>query len=696
MGPEHKDTVANLYRIGLRPAREYLFRGLRPAPDAPKPGNSVTRGKFLYRLEESTDTPEKVAATFGLLKDFVDLGLRAALSQCDLFFDLSPFSLQVTIEKEFLHREKVFSILRSIQMQVVAHVDGLYLAVLPGRRLYNRMPLAEVLRLLGEHALHFPLRILCYAGDPGEEKWQDAQLLSVDHKACLVRVPSLRVQEITVPSERVIPRLGKIHIKSLLRLLHSSTNLDKILQEVTYKDRPNELNQQFLRDHVRPLFPLRISTTEVELSDHLSDLAELGGDLLTHDSQLKASSDQGEVISPSILDGLRRMEYRNARERPVVLLTTPERRDGLETLVRVLNSPEVSFAGYRGLPVHFGIRLKPSPQLLLSKDVEGYVALAESLVLSPDPEKSDALVLVALSEEDESYLKPIPLYYRLKAIFSRTGHASQMVDEATLTNKYARWNLALNIAAKLGSVPWSLAHSDELEPVDLFLGLSFSQIRTEQLGVSRTVAYVNVFDRSGGWRLLWSDGATFNFAQRVEVFPRVARDAVLSATDEPASLRLVEVHYNKRFGRAERMAIAQGVKSVSPEASVLFVSINDEHPVRFSSRKLPHGAAERGTYVEVGDGGAFLQTVTGDRLCPSPRPLRLIVFPDHCRVKPECQEVARRVLALTRLNWKSIREYSTLPVTILYSSAVARLTNYFGHTDWGGIDHQLKRRAWFL
>jgi argonaute-like protein implicated in RNA metabolism and viral defense len=318
------------------------------------------------------------------------------------------------------------------------------------------------------------------------------------------------------------------------------------------------------------------------------------------------------------------------------------------------------------------------------------------MTLSPSSEKRASLAFIALSEEDETYLQPVPLYYRLKALLARTGHPSQMVDYDTLTNPYARWNLALNIAAKLGAIPWTLEDVSVLRPVDLFLGFSYSTIRTDGLGQSRNIAYVNVFDSAGTWRVFCADGNVFSFEDRFRTFPRIASDAVRSATDNPTSLRFIEVHYNKRFGFKERQAIANGIRSQAPNASIVFVSIADSHPVRLFDPTNSQHALGRGAVLQLGEGTSYIQTIDSAKATGLPRPLRVQVYRDFCLANDDPLDISKRVLALTRLNWRSVKDFSSLPVTVLYSSLVARLTNYFSLTDWKDIDHSLKRTPWFL
>jgi hypothetical protein len=207
---------------------------------------------------------------------------------------------------------------------------------------------------------------------------------------------------------------------------------------------------------------------------------------------------------------------------------------------------------------------------------------------------------------------------------------------------------------------------------------------------------VNVFDQSGAWKMFCAESAAFSFEERLKVFPRLAASAVRTATETPQALRLVEVHYNKKFSRTERKAVVDGIRGVAPKASVIFVSISDDHPVRFLDPQDSTKAAARGTALMQGTDRAYLQTVPEVAGTEPPRPLRVQTYREFCALPETIDNICTRLLALTRLNWRSVRDYAALPVTILYSGRVAKFTNYFSLEDWTDIDHRLKRTPWFL
>lgn len=693
----------NLFELTFSPPLRTMYRGLRQAEQKSDRGQTVVWGKHVYSPIKTAVCPERVETSPEVLKNMIHKSLAAEIVSSDKFFDTHPGTLSATVAARLLHKEEAFSIARSFQLQILFDHRAFYVAVLAGLKLYNRLRLPDVLRLLGENALSPPYGALCFAGKGTDARWRDGKVLALSGGSCVVHVPSIHPSEITVPAQRVIPRLGAVMIKRLLHMKGSRTRVELKLKQLRSKAQGGEGEYLFrssvevLQEHVRPLFPLALGDHRVTVADKPFSTASLDATTIEKHFRCASEIDGQRHVFDSPLNGLQTVRFSQARSHPVALFCTPETRQGAEALVAALNSPPDTVGGFRGMTSHFGIELRQLPDSpYVVRDVEEYVRVAQDLVLSPSPDKENALALIALSEEDETYRQPVPLYYRLKALLARSGHPSQMVSNDTLTNKYARWNLALNIAAKLGAIPWTLEDRRSLEPVDMFLGFSYSSIRTERLGQSRNIAYVNVFDGSGTWQVFCADGSVFSFEERLKVFPRVAAEAVRSATDEPERLRLIEVHYNKRFGYRERQAIASGIREHAPDASIIFVSISDDHPLRFFDAHSPQWSCERGSVFQPGPTTAYVQTIEADRFSGLPRPLRVQVYRDFSTVAEDPLAVSERVLGLTRLNWRSVKDYSSLPVTVLYSSLVAKFTNYFSLTDWKEIDHHLKRTPWFL
>lgn len=698
-----QSPFTNLYELNINPVPHTLFRGRRLEEESGVPLGLIGLGKYYYSFIPNKLCPEQLFAPEKHLKDIIHNTIASRLEQSGLFFDVSKKGLGATVAGNLLHKEDVFSIARAFQLQVLFDKKSYYLALLANLKLYNRVRLPEVIKLLGEKSLSFPQAALCFTGEGAEAKWRDGKLLSITNDACYVSVPSIHPSEITLPLNRVIPKLDIVTVKRLAFLKGSKTGIEQVFKNLRSGPQKNEgavalqASQGVFEEYISPLFPINIEGLSISLSKTSARAENINFIKVEQTVKCVSKLDGESHIFDSILRGLQAISFKRAEPHPVAIFATQDTAAKVKNLIASLNSPTETVGGFKGMPKHFGIELRPVSEVpYIVNDVEDYIDQVRNLTLSPDPLKRSALMLIVLSEEDETFRKSVPLYYRLKALLARTGHASQMVDRDTLTNKYARWNLALNIAAKLGAIPWTLADNSPLKPVDLFLGFSFSSIQSESIGQSRNIAYVNVFDGSGTWQIFCADGTTFSFEDRHKVFPKIASDAIRTATDNPNALRLIEVHYNKRFSHRERKAIAQGILSQAPEASIVFVSINDDHPIRFFNSSGIQNAAPRGTVLGLGAGTTFVQTIDADNWSGLPRPLRLQVYNDFAHSPKDAVDVSKRILALSRLNWRSVRDNSSLPVTILYSSLVARLTNYFGQTDWREIDHSLKSSPWFL
>lgn len=699
------EAFGNLFRITFSPALDVIYRGARPGDSSKRPAGTVVVGRYVYSPLDLPGCGEKVRASARVVRLMIHQYLRVAIAENAQFFDVSSFSLSASIAGQVLHREDTFSVAQSFELQLVFREDDMFLAILAHQSVYNRLHLPEVVQLLGADCTTVPRAGLCFTGPVGEERWRDCQILEVGSSGrALVHAAGASPSQISIPQERVIPKLALPLIKRLLSAKRSGTNVELLLKRLRAPHGTLEAKhlweacEAIRAKYIAPIFPIQFGLCEVNLDSEPVSLRELESEVI-EERFLCVPRAGGASGFDSIHELLRNNRYSQPVDKPVVVFCTRATKKKMSKLVEELNKPSVGVGGFAGMPTNFNMRIAPLPGAeYLAEQPEKYMEIAHKGGMSPDAEKRSALALVALSEDDETFAHPVPLYFRLKGLFAHFGRPSQVVDPKTVDNKYAYWNLALNLAAKLGQVPWTLEEPALLAPVELFLGFSYSLIRPKELGQRRNIAYVNVFGADGTWKLFYSDDDVFSFEERLRRFPRLAASAVQSATDDAGKLNVVEVHYSKRFGRRERQAIAEGIRSVAPRASIIFVSVSQAHPVRFFNPTNEQVSCPRGTILKLDEETAYVQTVKADKWpgAGHPRPLRVHVYRDYCTLQEDCFTVSKRILGLTRLNWRSIREYSSLPVTILYASLVARLTNYFSFLEWKQIDHDLKRTPWFL
>jgi hypothetical protein len=206
-------------------------------------------------------------------------------------------------------------------------------------------------------------------------------------------------------------------------------------------------------------------------------------------------------------------------------------------------------------------------------------------------------------------------------------------------------------------------------------------------------------------------GGHFNYIGNTEPVPFEDRDTRLAKLigdaiqryAQQGSVSHVHIHHGHSLKFDTSSKIADAVRAVSPNATTHFLHVNNETPIRlFGSRQGTEALIERGTFVQVRNTKKFFLATTGKsdlqtnnrgtpvvvqgalRTFPNERPRDLTIYAQH-------------ILSLTRLNWASTRSFSSEPITLLYSSKVARYMNIFVQ-NYGSfsLHPDLIRTPWFL
>jgi Piwi domain len=352
---------------------------------------------------------------------------------------------------------------------------------------------------------------------------------------------------------------------------------------------------------------------------------------------------------------------------------------------------------YRGLERTFGVSFG-QPVFLLADRCEEYIARLREFTARSQG-KSRPFFLVYAPERSYSRADYEGPYYQVKHFLLEHGYPSQMVDEDTIADpKMKELNLALDIFAKSGYVPWVLAEG--LPSADLFIGLSCSSVRIAGR-VHRIVAYVNVFDRYGRWQYYRSGTAPINFEHRTEQFRALVRQ-VVSDYHAHSNLQPLHIHHGAQLKRRDREEIAAGILEVVPEAEISFVRINQHTLVRwYDSRADGDGSLKRAMYVATSPNQFYISTTgfndLGQKALGTPRALEVTVHTMNFRGDLDLRQYAQHILSLTKLNWASSRTFCRDPITLKFASDIAYLMNVF-LAPFGGLrlHPDLERTAWFL
>jgi argonaute-like protein implicated in RNA metabolism and viral defense len=292
-------------------------------------------------------------------------------------------------------------------------------------------------------------------------------------------------------------------------------------------------------------------------------------------------------------------------------------------------------------------------------------------------------------------------YYTAKRLVLEAGVPCQMFDTPTLENPdWKDLNLALNIAAKCGVVPWVLPEG--IPDADFFVGLSYTQHRGDP--ETRLMGYANVFNRYGRWLFYSGNVQTFAYSERTRQLAELI-EATLRRVEDLSETPHIYFHYSARFSREDRDALIAAARRVRPNGTYSFVWINVHHPIRlYDDRPESDGSLARGTYVVTAENQLYISTTGYNpyrKMLGTPLPLEVTVWTyppaGHTRTPADLHALARQILALTKLNWASSDALTGEPITTKYAGDIAYLTAAFLRQGKPFKLHSaLERTPWFL
>ena len=273
-----------------------------------------------------------------------------------------------------------------------------------------------------------------------------------------------------------------------------------------------------------------------------------------------------------------------------------------------------------------------------------------------------------------------------------------MVDTPILKNPdWKDFNLALNITAKCGVIPWVLPGA--LPDADFFVGLSYTQHPDRK--IDRHMAFANVFSDFGRWQFYQGNTKPFNYDKRHEYYKDLVRSTLerLDLRESPS----IHFHYSAKFSAEDRAAILEAAKSVRPNGKYTFVWINSSHIVRFyDPSPQTDGSLHRGKYV-IGSPSQFYLSTTGyntyQKALGTPRPLEVNVWtePYDPSNPTDLKIIAKQLISLTKLNWASTRSFCGTPITIKYARDIARFASAFIERSGKFELHKvLEGTPWFI
>lgn len=650
------------------------------------------------------------------IKKSLAFSLKDALSNRGWFIDRHGFSRIVAHErgKAYDLPEEIGQILKMFPAFVFQFRDygkKLYLCVDYKLEIKNFLSL-EALKKRGFNNLIGKTAVAYVDG-----KWITGKLHKISPKSSEVWLSETDEDfTVTVTNKSIIPDLSRKEIVSNLREYKVDFDFDKKTKELSFASQKGASRRRVEKtneviDYLdNNIFPIRIEgqmfhldTTPRRLTSPCPStrLHESKPFTVFHDIKEPAVEFYRQAESRNILEGLTTYGAYEQKRRDIeiVPICTSAYAEKMEALIDRLQHGKYR---YHGTERTFGIRLKYH-SVITPRSFIGFRKECERL-LTQNPEWEgnndlNRLFLVYVPEKKFPQTDSDSPYYDIKRLLFRYGIPVQMVDSPTLENPdFKDLNLALNIIAKCGGIPWVLP--DELPDVDFFVGLSYTQRRTQE-GLNRILGFANVFNNYGRWKFYNGSVETFDYEDRHRQYAKLIQSTMerLQLSQTPS----IHFHYSAKFSKDDIGVILHSARKVRPNGRYTFVWINTTHIVRLYDFSVQSdGSLSRASYVVTSPQQFYLST-TGynvyKKALGTPIMLEINVRAEPIEVSKQLdlKTLAKQLLYLTKLNWASTQSLCGLPITIKYAGDIARLTSRFMEKGEKFELHPVLRETpWFI
>lgn len=548
----------------------------------------------------------------------------------------------------------------------------------------------------------------------GGNIWHSGEIEDSTEFYARVRLFELERTE-DIKTDDIIPRLSNKEIKGVLRGMGVYFDLDKKVKEYSLasslnssKERYGKINE-IIKVISREIFPLSYNGYIAQVSEMPTNLQEanpqLPDSIIQPFSLYKLEEPKvqfnGNGVEDKIASGLSKygaysLTPKDIEIIPFCLFGYEEK---MQQLLAVLQTGSNTF---KGMERTFGTHIKYT-SIISKNNADDFLQEIERLLLQNPSWEGDLnrIFLIHVPEDQYDIFDINSPYFSLKEFLLEKGVPVQMIDSDTLDNhNFKDLNLALNIVAKTGSIPWVL-HS-KLPDADIFIGLSYAQYKTNEQ-IYRTMGYANVFNSYGQWTYYKGNAQAFNFHEKGKYFYQLVKDTLTALQNTLNESPSIYIHYSDKFSKDDKEQILKAVQLIRPKATVTFVWLNTGHNIRmFDGRVEGNGSLARGSYVTTTPKQFYLST-TGYNI------LRKIVgtpvmIEVNSNIEPykegqiiPFRTIAQHLLALTKLNWASSQSVNSEPVTIKYARDIAKLSKVFLQRKGTFKLHKaLEKTPWFI
>lgn len=487
-----------------------------------------------------------------------------------------------------------------------------------------------------------------------------------------------------------------------IRVQQLSLSLDKFGKSNVnyYSDQLDRINQ-FLQRFRHRLFPFDLGVSEILDID--TNLQKLESHSLRTKSYVFGG---GGEVNHQYAGMAKHGVLRPLKEDPLlVCIFRPRHRDAANEFYKYIIGQR-SHDRFPGMREIFGVELhannfKPIVLTDLSKESLDKVLVDIQAYRSDFPSRS-IIGIFLLDHKDDVTSSGFSPYHYLKYLFTSQCLPVQTIRvEKLMDPRVFQWsiaNVALQIFAKLGGVPWQVKPSNEK---CLIFGIGSAHKTDSDGRILKYFAYSVCLDSSGVYRKINVLGNSQNRNSYIEELRTNIQKAIEENVDY--SIEKCVLHLPFKIRKDEMNYIEQGVKQVSGQYENMqfqFIKINTHNKFfgfADNNSKIPNES----TFVQLAR-DEFLVWFEG--LQPGKKFVRSrvgnpvhIQFMNSANIQQDqMKSYLQDIINLSGANWRGFNA-KLVPISIFYPNLIAKfIAEFYKFNPTGDIDLANYALPWFL